>query len=222
MISNETEKVINNLSFCKVCEKQFENIIDLYFHLSNYHEKSAEEEKFEADIRNYSVHCKLCRENFPGDSEYENHKCSQKFKINPFENFKEKMEEDKKDQPFPGIMEIPVMKNFEIVYARLLRLEAFADIYSLKLKDSIDKLNRELVENCDDIHKLTIRIEAVRSLFNKRHFSNLNDTYQPIPSNLNPHKCPVCQGSGGVKHPLTGLLAPAACRACEGKGIVWG
>lgn len=36
-----------------------------------------------------------------------------------------------------------------------------------------------------------------------------------------PHKCPVCEGSGGVKHPLTGLIVPAKCHACEGKGIVW-
>ncbi len=37
-----------------------------------------------------------------------------------------------------------------------------------------------------------------------------------------PHKCPVCDGSGGVKHPLTGLIEPAKCHVCEGKGIVWG
>ena len=37
-----------------------------------------------------------------------------------------------------------------------------------------------------------------------------------------PHKCPVCEGSGKVAHPLTGMLAAAVCQACEGKGIVWG
>ncbi len=42
------------------------------------------------------------------------------------------------------------------------------------------------------------------------------------PDNIAPFKCPVCEGTGGVKHPLTGLLAPATCHACEGVGIVWG
>lgn len=36
-----------------------------------------------------------------------------------------------------------------------------------------------------------------------------------------PHQCPVCDGSGGVKHPLTGLVVPASCHACDGKGLVW-
>lgn len=167
--------------------------------ISNEHEKSAEEEKFEIDIRNYTAKCKHCLETFPGHTDYENHKCTAEFKMNTFDNdnFVKEMEERRKEQPHPGLMEIPVAKNFDIVYARLARLEAFADKYSSNLKDSIDKLNLELVKNC-------------------------YDPFQPIPSNLKPHKCPVCQGSGGVKHPLTGLLVPAECHSCEGKGIVWG
>lgn len=37
-----------------------------------------------------------------------------------------------------------------------------------------------------------------------------------------PFKCPICEGLGGVKHPLTGWLVPAKCHACEGKGVLWG
>ena len=36
-----------------------------------------------------------------------------------------------------------------------------------------------------------------------------------------PHKCPVCNGSGGVAHPLTGMLARGKCTPCQGSGIVW-
>jgi DnaJ-class molecular chaperone len=36
-----------------------------------------------------------------------------------------------------------------------------------------------------------------------------------------PHKCPVCEGTGGVRHPITGLIMPMKCHACEGKGILW-
>lgn len=47
--------------------------------------------------------------------------------------------------------------------------------------------------------------------------------YSLLPVNYNkPHKCPICDGSGGTKHPLTGFLAASVCRSCEGKGIVWG
>lgn len=45
--------------------------------------------------------------------------------------------------------------------------------------------------------------------------------YQKVITGKIPHKCPVCDGSAGVKHPLTGLLLPACCHACEGKGFIW-
>lgn len=40
-----------------------------------------------------------------------------------------------------------------------------------------------------------------------------------------PHKCPVCDGTGKVRHPDANqweqLPVYATCHACDGSGIVW-
>ncbi len=93
-----------------------------------------------------------------------------------------------------------------------------------ELSERLTKIEEELEpydlsEHDELIHDL-VNIGAESRLIKlERHFSG---DYQLIASTKKPYKCPVCKGSGGIKHPLTGIIAPAVCGACEGKGIVWG
>ena len=87
---------------------------------------SGDTRKYDADIKTYTVKCHACHESFPGDSDYENHFCKDKLK-----DFEKNYIEKQDKQAFPGLMEIPVAKNFEIVYAKLDNLEkSVSDIES--------------------------------------------------------------------------------------------
>lgn len=94
--------------------------------------------------------------------------------------------------------EIEIRKDFiELIGVRIVRVEDFQDV---------------------DFNKLRKRIDKIEDLQNGMlHTPNLVWTkYCKAP-----FKCPVCDGSGKVQHPIYGLLM-CECDACQSKGIVWG
>jgi len=123
------------------------------------------------------------------------------------------------------------------------RIEA---LHEFKLRQcNENKENKKRIDNFYNAHglsdminnesnqKLEKRIEEIESSHNGltqsifHRLKKIEDKFayfmQNYPLNeKKPHQCPVCDGNGGVPHPLTGLLAPATCCSCKGQGIVWG
>ena len=49
-------------------------------------------------------------------------------------------------------------------------------------------------------------------------------SYQPYLSSLRPHRCPICEGTGGMVASFYDEEAGAekvCCKACGGRGFVW-
>lgn len=57
---------------------------------------------------------------------------------------------------------------------------------------------------------------------------NIPLEYPLQPSSLQPHRCPVCEGTGQVWSTfyeygsVTTAISKVTCRSCGGSGIVWG
>lgn len=109
----------------------------------------------------------------------------------------EKLQTQHTDISYQEVSEVTVFDKFNLsnIKERIEKLESFVTVMQCNIEMAIEKKIRNVHVRIDDLEETNKHIRD---------------------------KCPVCDGSGGVKHPLTGLLVPATCYACEGKGIVWG
>ncbi len=122
--------------------------------------------------------------------------------------------------------------TIEDLAERIYQVEKALEHYR-QYKTAIEDLGTDVMYIQQRLNKLEELAKERAHLINYKSYLDLADRitkleshfsgdYQLIASKLTPHKCPVCDGAGGIKHPLTGLVAPATCHGCEGKGIVWG
>lgn len=78
--------------------------------------------------------------------------------------------------------------------------------------DLINNLVDHKIRQVDENRKLSRRIEEIADF-----------CYRNWKHNKQPHKCPVCDGSGRYKLATAQCNSDVIdCRSCEGTGIVWG
>lgn len=126
-------------------------------------------------------------------------------------------------KPIHDAMELHV----ERFNKRILDIES--EDYSAQLEGLEEKVCDELeiikdfnTETQKGFNRLSERIEM-----SEKTISELVDKIAEIGNHYyrekqTPHKCPVCEGSGGIAHPLVGSLALVVCKSCKGEGIIWG
>lgn len=163
--------------------------------------KSHDFEKYEADLENYTVKCKLCKAVFAGDSNYENHECN-------FIGFSHSIVEKIMLSPFKEIEKDikKVMEETPNEYGHPFNK------YESPLLDRIQKLESDSSDHCLAITVLENKIKELTK-----------PTEKNFTSGMVPHKCPVCCGTGHDSHPLVSILRTTdQCHACKGEGVLWG
>ncbi|HLA59222.1 MAG TPA: hypothetical protein VK622_10695 [Puia sp.] len=84
------------------------------------------------------------------------------------------------------------------------------------LEDLVNKLQQSRDANSKNNKEIFERIKKLEDTAN-----NICNALEKDRAHKIPHKCPVCDGVGKIKHPLNGLLM-CKCESCEGKRIIWG
>lgn len=122
---------------------------------------------------------------------------------------------------------IAIEQNYPQLWERLKKIE---EAYKADYETA-----KDVIFNGAQTHASILRCEA-----ELKRFQDITQAqYQKVTKNKEPHKCPICEGSGFnapefVKSTATmtidgiqcqvgdGFYSKSSCRACEGKGIVWG
>lgn len=99
-------------------------------------------------------------------------------------------------------------QSIPCLHGKFLLLEC---CFLCSMEAQIDALHKQCIELKTDFEK---KLDV--------DFNKWKEYFSTCRNDKKPYKCPVCSGSGGIKHPLTGLVMPAICNPCEGKGIIWG
>ena len=120
-------------------------------------------------------------------------------------------------------------QNYPSLWNRLAKLEENClAAHPIKLSERVKDIEYRLEHIIALPSELDIRLQDVerRAENSGSHISDIRAKMADLRGMClhptKPHKCPVCDGTGGVKHPLTSLIEPAKCHGCEGKGLVWG
>lgn len=198
---------------CHLCAAVFGDADLLDFHLRNAHAESVNPPSWIADIVNYTVTCKNCREKFKGDSDYEAHNCKENFKYKPIE-------------PKPPADKIPE-GLLNILLEKIAQIESVNNNHSEAItaleKKILDMATPEKIFFKDTETYKTMHAQ-IEVLFNKVNHLEKNIPNDPA---SNPYRCPICLGCGNTKGvprdraQFDFYKLYAACQTCNGKGVLW-
>lgn len=154
------------------------------------------------------------------------------------ESLKRDNDESDYDERLTSLEETNIETRLLNLESKLEQLDATDSFFKVIEFNFKDKIGVDLLVESDDkpvIERLTklenrfpnLKYESLTEIENKlTEIETGLDLVRALGSRSfhpkKPYKCPVCEGTGGVKHPLTGMIMKAVCQSCSGTGVLWG